>query len=192
MNFLHLASRSPRRRELLEQAGIPFRLLDVEVDESLAAPLRAELVAVYLSSKKAIAGANLLDKGWVLGADTLVVVDDQILGKPRNQKQAAVMLRMLSGRTHRVITGIALAEAETGRTFAQRDVTLVSMRTISDAEVLAYGESLEWEGKAGGYAIQETADRFVERLDGSYSNVVGLPIERLKLFLSDLGVPLGG
>lgn len=187
MKPLFLASRSPRRRDLLDRAGIAFQLLDVEIDEDPRDPLPPRLVAILLAARKSLAGAARVPDGWVLGADTIVVVDGRILGKPAGREEAASMLRALSGRTHEVVTGIALADASTGGLFAEADSTGVTMRMIDTGEVEEYVASREWEGKAGGYAIQETADRFVTALEGSYSNVVGLPMERLEALLRRAG-----
>ncbi|HMS18407.1 MAG TPA: Maf family protein [Planctomycetota bacterium] len=189
MSRLYLASQSPRRRELLSASGIPFTLVDGTIDEDLPVPPRPDLLAVTLATLKALAGGNRVESGWVLGADTIVVIEDRVLGKPRNLAEAHEMLRTLGGRTHRVITGVALLDAARGDLRCARDVTHVTMRAVTEDEIVAYGASREWEGKAGGYAIQETADRFVIDLEGSYSNVVGLPMERVTTMLAAAGFP---
>lgn len=186
MTRLWLASRSPRRRALLRGAGIPFEVVDVEVDETPPPGLEPEAVARELALRKARAGAGRAGQGWVLGADTLVVLGDRILGKPRDRRDASSMLAALSARPHRVVTGVALV-GPGGAEFSGYDVTHVVMRPMSPGEIRAYVDSGESDDKAGAYAIQEAGDRFVERLDGSWSNVVGLPMELLRDLLARTG-----
>jgi septum formation protein len=121
----------------------------------------------------------------VLGADTIVVVNGEILGKPTDRADAERMLRALSGTRHRVITGVALLEPD-GRRRITSDVTCVTLRGMSEREIADYLDSGEWIGKAGAYAIQETADRFVQKVEGSWSNVVGLPMETVGQLLAEL------
>jgi septum formation protein len=182
---LLLASTSPRRAELLTAAGIRFTVHKVDIDE---APLPDETPQQHvqrLAQEKAAAVAKARPGNVVLGADTVVAVDGAILGKPRDDRDAAAMLRRLSGREHEVFTGIALAVP--GRPIAV-DVacTRVWFSELSTAEVEWYVRSGEPGDKAGAYAIQGLASRFVERIDGSYSNVVGLPIALVWRLLKDL------
>ena len=192
---LILASASPRRAELLRAAGYRFEIVVADVDESIRpgeAPstyvrrLAAEKSAAALKGC-AISGtgvargsASAVAQGFsaadlvILGADTTVVVDGAILGKPRDDEDGRDMLRRLSGRTHEVLTGVSLRQGayEVGRV----EVTAVIFRTLSDDELNWYVASGEGHDKAGGYAIQGLASRFIPRIDGSYSNVVGLPV----------------
>lgn len=168
-----LASASPRRSELLRAAGIEFTIRVADVDESL---LLNELPPDYvarLSRTKACAVAQAGE--IVLGADTTVVIGDEIAGKPVNIDDAKRMLKMLSGHWHEVLTGVSLVRNDEIQT--EVATTRVKFTTMSEAEMDWYASSGEPDDKAGAYAIQGLAARFIERIEGSYSNVVGLPIE---------------
>jgi septum formation protein len=166
---LVLASQSPRRSELLRNAGIPFRVQPANVDETPLPGEAPEAHVCRLALEKASSAAGDL----VLGADTVVVVDGWILGKPTDQEDAARMLRLLSGRKHRVITGICLKGREV---IVDHDSTNVFFAELTEAEIQEYVATGEPMGKAGAYAIQGRASRFIERIEGSYGNVVGLPV----------------
>jgi septum formation protein len=171
---LVLASKSPRRSELLRGAGFVFTVRTAEVDESLESRESARDYVQRLARKKALAVA-LQPGELILGADTTVVVDDEILGKPRDDDDARAMLKKLSGRRHEVYTGVCLRTAEFTRTrFACTDVWFDVMEAD---EIDAYVRSGEPHDKAGAYAIQGLAAKFIPRIDGSYSNVVGLPVD---------------
>ena len=179
MMHLRLASRSPRRRELLQEAGYSFDLVDVDVDETVEDALDPVAWARLLAERKAIAGAACVEDGWVLGADTVVALGARVLAKPVDRDDARGMLRDLSATNHEVITGVCLCHAATGARLVDADVTKIVMRSMTDGEIDAYVATGESDDKAGSYAIQETADRFVESIEGSYTNVVGLPMELL-------------
>ena len=189
MPQLFLASGSPRRRELLTQIGVPFTVLGAEIDET---PLAHESAAAYverLARGKAAAGQATLsgELGCVLGADTAVVLDGKILGKPIDEADALAMLTALSGREHEVLTAVAvlgLQGCET-RVVSSR----VRFRPISPAEMQAYWASGEPRDKAGSYAVQGLAAIFVESLSGSYSAVVGLPLCETAELLGHFGIP---
>jgi septum formation protein len=173
---LYLSSRSPRRRALLAQLGVHAVVLNADVDET---PYPDELPEAYVQ-RLAIAKARaVFDKlparghRWVLGADTIVVVDNHILGKPRQQEQALAMLAQLSGRAHRVLSGVALVD---GATHYRLSDNQVHFRPINPAEAQAYWATGEPLDKAGGYAIQGVGALFIHRLEGSYSGVMGLPL----------------
>jgi septum formation protein len=172
--LLYLASRSPRRRELLDQLGLAHALVAADVDET---PLPGEDPRDYverMALAKALAGRHKLTTAHpVLGADTAVVCDNRILGKPADADDALAMLRLLSGREHRVLTGIALLGARQQTAVSE---TLVRFRQITPAEAVAYWASGEPQDKAGAYAIQGRGAAFVEHISGSYSGVVGLPL----------------
>ncbi len=173
---LHLASQSPRRRQLLDQLGMHYRLLAVDIDEAWRPPETARAYVTRLALAKAERGRAELQAGtgdWVLGADTAVVLDDVILGKPRDEAHGLEMLEALSGRRHQVYTGVALV----GRlSYTAVSLSTVSLRPLSGVERRAYWRSGEPLGKAGAYAIQGLAAAFIEHLDGSYSGVMGLPL----------------
>ena len=180
-----LASTSPRRAELLTAADIPFSAHPVDVDETALTGESPGDCACRLARAKAEAVARPAG-GVVLAADTLVVVDGAALGKPRDAATAAAMLRRLSSRTHEVVTGVAIVHD------AGVSVDLVSTQvtfdTLSDAEIAWYVDTGEPLDKAGAYGIQGGASRFVTRIEGSYSNVVGLPVELVYRRLRALGV----
>jgi septum formation protein len=189
-----LASASPRRQELLRNAGIPFTVQPADIDESPRAGESPRDCAQRLAWEKALTVFQSQPQNCVLGADTIVVVDDTILGKPRNADDAARMLRMLSGRTHAVITGVCLAGpvasgqwsvASTTKTASE--TTLVTFCELSDDEIRDYVASGEPMDKAGAYAIQGIASRWIQRIEGDYSNVVGLPVALVYGMLRERG-----
>jgi len=182
---LVLASSSPRRRQILTEAGYAFDVVVPPIPEPQCAPadMAPAAVAEAAAYFKARSVADHEDDAAVLAADTVVAVGGHILGKPADRADAERMLRTLSGTRHVVITGVALLEPD-GRRQIASEVTHVTMRAISDEEVAAYLDSGEWVGKAGAYAIQETADRFVRNVEGSFTNVVGLPMELVERLLS--------
>lgn len=190
MTRLYLASGSPRRRELLAQIGIPFTPLSAAIDET---PLPGELPRTYverLAREKALAGLALLaaqPQACVLGADTAVIVDGRILGKPVDQADGLAMLAALSGREHEVLTAVALVNAQ--RCETRLVSSRVRLRTIDVAEAQAYWASGEPCDKAGGYAIQGLAAIFVSELHGSYSAVVGLPLSETADLAGRFGIP---
>jgi septum formation protein len=174
--MLILASASPRRQELLRNAAIPFEVQPADIDE---APLVGEPpreCAERLAREKAITVSRKRPHEYVLGADTIVVIDETILGKPRDAADAARMLRLLSGRTHEVITGVCIFDPLTGDTEQASETTRVRMGEISDDEIRDYVATGEPMDKAGAYAIQGIASRWIPRIEGDYSNVVGLPV----------------
>jgi len=189
MTEIILASASPRRKELLTQAGIPFRVEPSGVDEESAVLSGTpEQKAAQLAYLKAADVAGKIDKGTVLGADTIVVCDDDIFGKPADGNDARRMLERLSGREHLVITGIALVDAFSGRYKTGYEVTKVRFSPLTQKEIEAYILSGEPYGKAGAYAIQGKAALFVESIQGCYSNVVGLPLSRLYRLMKDFDI----
>jgi septum formation protein len=181
--MLVLASASPRRQELLRNAGITFRVQPADIDETPLANESPKDCAERLAREKALAVYQSNPQHCVLGADTIVVIDDVILGKPRDADDAARMLRLLSGRTHAVITGVCLvgpAASEqlpvASQTQTASETTLVTMCELSDPEIREYIATGEPMDKAGAYAIQGLASRWIPRIEGDYSNVVGLPV----------------
>jgi len=176
--MLYLASQSPRRKQLLEQLGVAFELLQVDVPEIRQPGEAAEGYVCRVARNKALAGlAAVSDRGdyaIVLGADTEVVLDDRVFGKPCDAEDAAAMLRALSGQTHRVISTVWCVDAS-GQQFAT-SVSEVRFADLSEAAVAAYVATGEPFGKAGAYAIQGRAAVFIAHLSGSYSGVMGLPL----------------
>jgi septum formation protein len=172
--MLVLASASPRRQELLRSAGISFEVQPADIPEDPLPGERAKDCAERLAREKALAVARQRPQDFVLGADTVVVVDGQLLGKPSDAADAARMLRMLSGRAHQVITGVCLVVS--GQPSVASETTSVTMSEISEKEISDYVSSGEPMDKAGAYAIQGIASRWFPRIEGDYSNVVGLPV----------------
>lgn len=178
-----LASASPRRAQLLTEAGLTFEVEPSDVHEEVDSSWLAQEAAEALAERKAraVAQSHQGEHCLVLGADTIVVLgegeDERLLGKPEGEGDARGMLESLSGTRHRVVTGVSVVRTRDGVGRTAYEQTWVTMRPIRPAEVDTYVESGEWRDKAGGYAIQETADAFVESLDGGgFDNVVGLPV----------------
>ena len=199
--MLVLASASPRRQELLRSAGIEFTVLPADVDETPLHGEGARDCAERLAREKAWKIWRARQRDAVLGADTIVVVDGAILGKPADHDDAARMLRLLAGRRHQVVTGVCLVRSNLGRsnlvrssedTVVDCETTLVTMAELSDQEILDYVATGEPMDKAGAYAIQGIASRWIPRIEGDYSNVVGLPVARVYRLLRDWKIGLLG
>lgn len=186
---LILASASPRRSELLRNAAIPFFVEPAHVPEQLLPNEKPLEYAQRLARDKALAVHARHTDDVVLGADTVVVVDEHLLEKPVDQQDAARMLRLLSGRAHQVITGVSLVAA--GFVQAEAEITQVVFIALSDDEIGYYVGTGEPMDKAGAYAIQGIASRWIERIDGCYFNVVGLPVPRVYRMLRAADTALG-
>jgi septum formation protein len=185
---LILASSSERRAEILANAGLPFSVLSSAVDESsYPGEAAAALVQRLANAKADLVTARAVGPAIILAADTEVVLDDQILGKPSSIEDARHMLQQLSGRTHAVLTGVALIRLPDGERRQFVESTLVHFRPIADEELSAYLATEESFDKAGAYAIQGRAGRFIPRIEGCYFNVVGLPLSRVLTELESLG-----
>ncbi|UVE18549.1 Maf-like protein [Pseudomonas sp. LS44] len=190
MAMLYLASGSPRRRELLAQIGVPFVALSVDIDESHCPGESPESYVERLARAKAaagLAGVPASTAAVVLGADTAVVLDGQILGKPRDRAEALATLQALSGREHLVLTAVALIDAQ--RCEARVVSSRVHFRSLNASEIEQYWATGEPQDKAGSYGIQGLAAVFVSALHGSYSAVVGLPLCETAELLAEFGIP---
>jgi septum formation protein len=194
--MLVLASASPRRRELLGNAGVSFTVQAADINETPLAGESPQDCAERLAREKALAVFQTRPRDCVLGADTIVVVDDAILGKPRDADDAARMLRLLSGRTHAVITGVCVVNsvasgqgsvASKPDSLIASETTLVTFGELSDDEIREYVATGEPMDKAGAYAIQGIASRWIRRIEGDYSNVVGLPVAMVYRMLRERG-----
>jgi len=183
---LILASASPRRREMLASLGMDFQVACADIDESVLAGEGAGEHVVRLARAKALAVAEAELSSWVIAADTVVVVDDEILGKPAGEEEARAMLARLSGRSHQVWTGFALGRL--GAVSARAVMSEVTFIELSPSLVAAYVKSGEPLDKAGAYGIQGLASSFVSRISGSYSNVVGLPLAEVVSELLAAGI----
>jgi len=189
---LILASSSPRRAEILANAGLPFSVLSSAVDESpYPGETPAALVQRLANAKADLVTARAIGPAIILAADTVVVLDDKILGKPSSVEDARHMLQQLSGRTHSVLTGVALVRLPDGERRQFIESTLVHFRPITDEELSSYLATEEPHDKAGAYAIQGQAGRYIPRIEGCYFNVVGLPLSRVLTELKGLGWPEG-
>lgn len=175
-NRLVLASRSPRRAEILNAIGWPFEVAAANIDESRFESEAAVPYVRRLAQTKAETVAKHLSSGLVLGADTVVLVDEEILGQPRDAEDARRMLKLLSGRWHEVLTGVALVRAGGGQVMADDEKTRVRFAEMSLAEIDWYVATGEPMDKAGAYAVQGSAALFIEEIQGDYFNIVGLPV----------------
>jgi septum formation protein len=186
-----LASSSPRRAQLLETIGVNFVISPSHFVERPYLDEQPTNYIMRVARAKAVEVARTRDSGLVIGADTIVVVDGKMLGKPADETEAGQMLRMLSGRWHAVMTGVSLYEAGSSRReVADYDKTLVRFAKLSDAEIDWYVATGECNDKAGAYAIQEKGGLFVEEIAGNYHNVVGLPLPLLYRLARQLGYSL--
>ena len=187
---IYLASASPRRRELLEQIGISYQRLVVDVPEVKKEDEVPEMYVLRLALQKARAGRVTLaadDLIPVLGADTVVVIDGEVLGKPAGRNEALAMMARLSGQRHQVMSAVAIVGSD-GEQQSRLSVSTVQFRDVSREEAVAYWETGEPTDKAGGYAIQGLAAVFIERLEGSYSGVMGLPLFETTDLLGQFGI----
>ncbi len=181
-----LASASPRRQELLKNIFKEFEIIPADVDESIDKNIIAEDAAQFLAEKKAKFISEKYPDSLIIGSDTTVVLDDLILGKPADYNDAKKMLELLSGKTHKVITGVSLYIGEKSLSFSEE--TEVVFFKLSENEIETYLKTDEWKDKAGAYGIQGAAGLFVEKINGDYNNVVGLPVARLNRRLKEWGI----
>jgi septum formation protein len=191
MEEIILASASPRRKDLLTQIGIPYKVvpstIEENIDEITGTP---EEKVEQLALLKAQDVAQGMDKGFVLGADTVVVLNGIIFGKPKDYDDAFEMLNKLSGKAHNVITGIALVDPENGRYAVTHEITKVKFAQLSKNEIAIYLSKENYGDKAGAYAVQGIGALLVEGIEGCYANVVGLPLMKLRKLFEEFGVHL--
>ncbi|MDK2888970.1 MAG: nucleoside triphosphate pyrophosphatase [Thermoanaerobacter sp.] len=185
---IYLASSSPRRKMLLEQLGLPFTVVPPDVEEEEHGGLPPRKLVEALAEKKARAVAPAISRGLVLAADTVVVFQDRILGKPAGPREAVFMLSLLSGNEHEVYTGLAVMEKPSGRLVVTHECTRVRFRTLEEEEIARYVATGEPLDKAGAYAAQGLGAIFIAGIKGCYFNVVGLPLARLARVLREFGV----
>jgi septum formation protein len=188
MKRIILASASPRRKDLMEQIGLQFEVEPSNYDEETMLGSEPHEMAKKLSLGKARTAARKHRNAIIIAADTFVVFGDRVLGKPRTDYEARKMLRALNGQAHSVITGFTILDTETGKVVSRSVETRVHMRKLTLKDIDRYVRSKEPLGKAGGYAIQGLGAVLVERIDGDYSNVVGLPLSALVECLEKFGV----
>ncbi len=188
MRDLVLASSSPRRKELMDMLGLNYTIESSSVDETLPKEISPEEAVRTLAYEKAKDVATKHQNSLVIGADTLVALDDLILGKPADDADALSMILKLQNRTHQVYTGIAIIDTATGEHKISCEMTKVDFRAISEEEALRYVNTSEPQGKAGAYAIQGYASTFVKKIEGDFFNVVGLPVFCLCKMLKEYGI----
>ena len=178
MHKIYLASKSPRRREIISNAGFSYELVNIEVEEDFPAKMGVEDVAEFLANKKANALEELPTDGILLTSDTVVILDNEILGKPEDKEDARAMLQKLSGREHLVITGVCLRDRS--KSISLSDVSRVTFAEMSEDEINKYVDSPTPYDKAGSYGIQDGLGMVaVTKIEGSYFNIMGLPIHRV-------------
>lgn len=190
MKKIILASQSPRRKQLLEQVGLSFEVDPSNYDEDMTLKMSPRKLAEYLSLGKAKDVLKKHKNSIIVSADTIVVVDNELFGKPKTPKKARYMLKKLSGKAHFVITGFTIIDTETNKQISKSVKTKVYFKKLSEEEINAYIATGEPLDKGGGYAIQGKASLFVEKIEGDYFNVVGLPIMLLSQELKNFGISI--
>ena len=189
---IYLASKSPRRHEILHGLHVPFEYIESPYEEKISdvADLEPEEKSAKLASLKAMYASHSLESGLVIGADTIVVDGSEILGKPKDRTDAKRMLNELSGKKHRVISGIALVDVEQKKIYSHSEITYVYFRKLSDKDIETYLDTKEPYDKAGAYGIQGHAALFVEKIEGCYFNVVGFPVVAFDNIMKEAGYNL--
>lgn len=192
MEPIILASSSPRRQEILKNLGIPFQVVMPNIDETIDENMDIEKVPEFFATRKVDAIMRTLPQGqfipWILGADTLVIgPNGKAFGKPESQEEAVDFLKQLSGATHKVVSSIALFNGKLNYLSTRTNTTKVTFKKMTDEEINWYVNTGEWHGAAGGYRIQGNASIFIEKIEGSYSGVVGLPIFEIYDILLEQG-----
>ncbi|MEG6523138.1 Maf family protein [Desulfotomaculum sp. 1211_IL3151] len=190
MRQIILASASPRRQELLKNLGLAFEVQVSDVDETLEESVLPAQMVEKLAERKAAAVAVERNQGLIIGADTLVVLENKPLGKPANAEEAVQMLNSLQGRSHEVFTGLAVIDAATGQSVVTHQVTAVRFKPLTMEQIKRYVETREPMDKAGGYAVQGLASIFIDSIRGCYFSVVGLPVSKLADSLRMFGVEI--
>lgn len=183
MKPIVLASSSPRRKELLANTGLAFTVHPSSFEEIIDPHDNPEIAAEKLSMGKAADVAKHYKDALIIAADTIVVFEKQIFGKPKDENNAIAMLLNLSGRTHRVITGFTILQTTTGKQFTDHDITFVKFKNLSKREVEEYVKNFQPMDKSGSYAIQEIREKFVEKIEGDIENVIGLPVSKIRQVL---------
>ncbi|MCF6465380.1 Maf family protein [Clostridium sp. Cult2] len=184
MNRIILASASPRRKELLLKYNVETIIIESKIDEKISQHETAEQVAMALSFEKANQVARKLNDGEiVIGADTIVICEGEILGKPKDEDEGKNMMKFLSGKEHEVITGLSIIKSNSNLKIIDYEKTIVKFRELTDKKIENYIKTREYIDKAGGYAIQGLGSVFVEYINGCYFNVIGLPIYKLDILL---------
>ncbi len=190
MNRIILASASPRRRALLAALGVEFEVIRSDAPEVDHGDVPAAIVEANARAKRDDVAGRLTEPAVVIGADTLVFLDEHVLSKPRDAEEACAMLRRLSGNTHQVVTGLAIVDTATGAHVEGAETTDVTFRTLSEAEIVRFVEIVNPLDRAGAYTVDGPGSLIVARYDGCYQNVLGFPILKLDKLLRQVGVNL--
>lgn len=191
MKKIILASKSPRRKYLLESINLEFEIIPSNFEEDIEGKTFSKKFIESLAYEKAKEVADRIDEGLVIGADTVVILGKKILGKPKDKEEAVKMLQSLSGKTHKVITGVAIVDKYEDKTLINSAITKVTFKKLSEREINAYIETGEPMDKAGSYGIQNAiGSLFVDKIDGCYNNVVGLPLNLLAKMLKSFSIYL--
>lgn len=188
MKKIVLASASPRRKALLENLGLVFEAIPADIDETIDGEFSEQLIEKLALDKADYVAQKLTESAIVIGSDTVVVVDNQILGKPKDKDDAERMLKLLSGKTHEVISAIALIDTSDNTILCDSVISKVKFRKLEDSEIENYINTGEPDDKAGAYAIQGFASVFVESIDGCYNNIVGISVYKLAQMLKKFGI----
>lgn len=188
MKEIILASTSPRRKELMEITGLPFVVVASPYEEDMTLKMKPKELVKHLAKGKAQAVADNYQNEIIVGADTIVVLGKQIMGKPGTEAKARTMLKQLSGKPHKVITGYCIIDSATGKTLTKAVETKVYLKKLSDSEITNYIKSGEPLDKAGAYAIQGLGALFIKKIEGDFLNAVGLPIQDLAQDLKKFGI----
>lgn len=190
MRRIILASGSPRRKILLQKLGVKFEIVVSDIEEILHPKLKPHQQAEYLSEEKAKEVTKKVKDSIIIAADTTVVIGDLVLGKPKDKKEAIKMLKLLSGRMHRVITGFTVVDQSSGKTITKSVGAQIQFRRLDNDAIENYINEFKPFDKAGGYGIQDIKDVFVKKMEGDYSSVLGLPLLKLSEELEKLGIKI--
>lgn len=179
MDSLILASKSPRRRDILNKLNIPYIVYEVEIDESIELDISPRSIVIKISERKVADASHHFSNGLVVGIDTVVCFNKKVLGKPENSEQAYKYMKLLNGNRHEVLSGITVRDIQKGLSYSSFSLTEVFFAKMTEDEINRYLGLNEWVDKAGGYAIQGNAALYINKIVGSYYNVMGLPVEEL-------------
>lgn len=185
-----MASSSPRRKEIFSKIRMPFKVVESDYEEDMSLSMLPVELAKYLSGGKARSVARTHPEAIIIAADTFVVYDNRVLGKPKTEERALEMLRMLSGKENDIITGVTILDSSNGREYSFHEITKVFMKKISKDTIAAYIKTGEPLDKAGSYAIQELGAILIDRIEGDFFNAMGLPLARLALELQKFGIKI--
>ncbi|MEO0185993.1 MAG: nucleoside triphosphate pyrophosphatase, partial [candidate division WOR-3 bacterium] len=186
------ASSSPRRKKILEDLKVEFEIIPANINEDVVDKRNPFIYVQEIARMKAERVANILKEknAVIVAADTIVLIDDELLGKVHNKEDMKKILEKLRGKSHKVLTGISIIDTENGRILQDYEESEVRFRNLTEETINNYINSMSWQNKAGGYNIEEVEEKFVEEIKGDYYNILGLPVKKLNYLLSKLGLSL--